>query len=139
MHALHRDLQSKYQRSLEDIYHLETSNTQMNKLVNEQKSELVHLRSDKVEATSKILYHEERIKQLLLECELKQRQSYDLEFKLVKANGEIEGHQLSFKNIERELSEVRLRMEANQSLIEGLTSEKNHLDLSLKESNDQRL
>jgi len=111
----------------------------MNKLVNEQKSELVHLRSDKVEATSKILYHEERIKQLLLECELKQRQSYDLEFKLVKANGEIEGHQLSFKNIERELSEVRLRMEANQSLIEGLTSEKNHLDLSLKESNDQRL
>lgn len=27
MHALHRDLQSKYQRALEDIYLLETSNS----------------------------------------------------------------------------------------------------------------
>jgi hypothetical protein len=56
MHALHRDLQCKYQRALEDIYHLETSNSSLNKLVNEQKSELVHLRSDKVEKDSKIVY-----------------------------------------------------------------------------------
>ena len=62
MHALHRDLQSKYQRALEDIYQLETSNSGLNKLVNDQKGELIHLRSDKVEKDSKLLYQDERIK-----------------------------------------------------------------------------
>jgi len=35
MHALHRDLQSKYQRALEDIYNFETSNSQLTKLASE--------------------------------------------------------------------------------------------------------
>jgi len=56
MHALHRDLQSKYQRALEDIYQLETSNSSLNKLAIDQKSELILLRSEKVEKDSKLLY-----------------------------------------------------------------------------------
>ena len=37
------------------------------------------------------------------------------------------------------MNDQRIKIEANQALIDGLTSEKNHLDLSLKESQDQRI
>ena len=33
---------------------------------------------------------------------------------------------------------MRLKLDANQSLIDSLTSEKNHLDLTLKENRDQK-
>jgi DNA repair protein SbcC/Rad50 len=139
MHALHRDLQSKYQRALEDIYQLETSNAHLNKLASDQKTELISLRSDKVENESKILYQSERIKQLILETELKLRQANDLELKLNKANAELEQKSLQLKNFEKEANEQRLKLEANQALIDGLTSDKYHLELSLKEANDQRI
>jgi hypothetical protein len=56
MHALHRDLQAKYQRSLEDIFTLEASNVTLSKTTSEQKTELISLRSTKVEHESKLLY-----------------------------------------------------------------------------------
>jgi len=74
----------------------------------------------------------------MLESELKFRQANDLEMKLNKANAEIEVRVLDNKNLEKTINEQRVRLEANQALIDGLTSEKNHLDLSLKESQDQR-
>lgn len=46
---------------------------------------------------------------------------------------------LALKTVEKEANEQKLRLEANQALIDGLTSEKYHLDLSLKEANDQRV
>ena len=33
---------------------------------------------------------------------------------------------------------MRLKIDANRSLIDGLTSEKNHLQLTLKENKDQK-
>ena len=33
---------------------------------------------------------------------------------------------------------MRLKIDANRALIDGLTSEKNHLELSLKENRDQK-
>lgn len=40
--------------------------------------------------------------------------------------------------MEKIVNEMRLTLEANQSLIDGLTSEKNHLQLSLKENKDKK-
>jgi hypothetical protein len=54
--------------------------------VNEQKGELIQLRTDKVEKDSKLLFQDERIKQISLEAELKSRQASDLEQKLTRAN-----------------------------------------------------
>lgn len=99
---------------------------------------MITLRSEKVENESKILYQNERVKQLMLESELKFRKANDLELKLNKANAEIEVRALENKNLEKVINEQRLRIETNQALIDGLTSENNHLDLSLKESQDQR-
>lgn len=138
MHALHRDLQAKYQRAIEDIYTLENIKVDLSKLTGEQKSELIHLRSERVESESKILYQSERVKQLMLESERKFRQATDLEMKLSKANAEVEARVLDNKNLEKVINEQRVKLEANIAQIDGLTSEKNHLDLSLKESQDQR-
>lgn len=80
-----------------------------------------------MEHESKILYQSERIKQLILETELKIRQASDLESKLQKSNSELEQAQLSVKNLDKDLTDMRLKIEANQALIDGLTSEKKHL------------
>ena len=56
--------------------------------------------------------------------------------KLSKANAEIENKNLSLKSMEKNVNEMRLKVDANKSLIDGLTSEKNHLELSLKENKD---
>ncbi len=62
MHALHRDLQAKYDRALEDIYDLEQKVSKLTKENIEQKQELTELRSDKIENESKIIYQDDRIK-----------------------------------------------------------------------------
>jgi chromosome segregation ATPase len=62
-----------------------------------------------------------------------------LELRLSKALSELDLKSLSLKTLEKESNEQRLRLEANQALLDGLTSEKYHLELSLKEANDQRI
>jgi hypothetical protein len=59
-----------------------------------------------------------------------------LELRLSKALSELDLKSLSLKTLEKESNEQRLRLEANQALLDGLTSEKYHLELSLKEAND---
>ena len=105
MHALHRDLQAKYERSLEDIYGLEKSNAGLTKLASDQRSELTVLRSEKVENESKLLYQGERIKQLIVESDLKFRQANDLELKLNRACSDLENKVLEIKNHERQINE----------------------------------
>ena len=76
---------------------------------------------------------------MIVETDLKFRQASDLELKLGRANNEIENKALELKNLDKQVNEQRLKIEANQAIIDGLTSENNHLHLSLKESNDQRV
>lgn len=59
------------------------------------------LRADKVENESKLLYQGERIKQLILETEVKFRQANELELKLSRANAEIEAKVLDLKHLDR--------------------------------------
>ena len=73
---------------------------------------------------------------MVLESEVKFRQANDLEVKLTKANAEIESKALEFKNMEKHMTEQRMKIDSSQALIDGLTSEKNHLELSWKESED---
>lgn len=42
------------------------------------------------------------------------------------------------KEMEKLVTEMRLKVDANKALIDGLTSEKNHIELSLKENQDQK-
>ena len=69
---------------------------------------------------------------------MKVRQINDLELKYQRTNSELESRNLSNKELEKTVTEMRLKIEANKSLIDSLTSEKNHLQLSLKENKDQK-
>ena len=84
---------------------MESTNASFAKLVGEQKGELVQLRSDKVEHESKILYQGERIKQLIIETEVKMRHANDLELRLSRANAEVENKSLDNKNQEKVINE----------------------------------
>ena len=64
LHSLHRDLQSKYDRALEDIYRLEFASKTVKEKFDLIESEVINLRSLKIEHESKINYQEERIKSL---------------------------------------------------------------------------
>ncbi len=56
MHSLHRDLQSKYERALEDIYRLEFGSKTVKEKYEIIESEVINLRSLKIEHESKINY-----------------------------------------------------------------------------------
>ena len=61
-----------------------------------------------------------------------------MELKGQKASSEIEAATRAMKDSELTANEMRLRVEANQALIDGLNSEKNHLEPSFKENRDQK-
>ena len=73
LHSLHRDLQAKYERSLEDIYRLEFGSKTIKEKYDLVEAEVINLRSLKIEHESKINYQEERIKSLQVETDQKVR------------------------------------------------------------------
>ena len=56
LHSLHRDLQAKYERALEDIYRLDFNNRSIQEKYDILESEVVNLRSIRIENESKIAY-----------------------------------------------------------------------------------
>lgn len=62
----------------------------------------------------------------------------EMDVRLQKSNSEIENKNHALKEFENQINEMRLKMEANKALIDGLISEKNHLELANKENRDQK-
>jgi hypothetical protein len=60
----------------------------------------------------------------------------DFEVKVSRLNGEIESKSLTLREKEKMITEMRLKVDANKALIDGLVSEKNHITLSLNENRD---
>ena len=56
LHSLHRDLQAKYERALEDIYNHENSSKMLRDKFDIVESEAINLRSLKIEQEAKINY-----------------------------------------------------------------------------------
>ena len=99
-----------------------------------QNDELIVLRSAKIEHEAKIGYQTERIKSLITENEQKNRQMSEMEIKLTKAHEMIEEKNHLVKNAEQRVNQMKLNQESEKALINGLTSEKRHLELTLKEN-----
>lgn len=134
MHSLHRDLQAKYDRSLDDIYHVTNEKNELKEKCAKLEAELVNLRSIKIENDAKIAYMDERIRSLNKECDLKAVAYNELEKKMTKAQEIIEEKNLLIKETEQKLNQHVHRMESEKALINGLKSEKTHLELALKEN-----
>lgn len=83
LHSLHRDLQAKYERALEDIYNLDMSSKTIKEKYDIIEIEVINLRSLKIEQESKINYQDERIKSLQQDCDSKVRAYQTIEKKLL--------------------------------------------------------
>ena len=101
MHSLHRDLQAKYERAIEDIYRLEFKQKVLTEKNDDVEKEVINLRSMKIEHESKITYQEERIKSLQMECEQKNRAFTMVEGKYLKTLETIEDKILLIKEKEQ--------------------------------------
>ena len=108
LHSLHRDLQAKYERALEDIYRLDASSKAMNEKFESMESEVINLRALKIEHESKINYQEERIKSLNAENDQKVRAHHVMEQKLLKALETIEEKNLAVKDTEQKVNQLVL-------------------------------
>ena len=73
MHALHRDLETKYDRACQEIVQFEQNKKQLASILQEQKTQIVDLQSQKIDHESKIVYQQERIRGLTNETELKKK------------------------------------------------------------------
>jgi hypothetical protein len=62
LHALHRDLAAKYDRSTEEIYELEKQGKYDKDLIGVQKEELIQLRAIKIDQETQISYLQEKLK-----------------------------------------------------------------------------
>lgn len=105
---MHRDLQAKYERALEDIYRLEFGSKAIKEKYDIIEAEVITLRSLKIEHESKINYQEERIKSLIVECEQKVRAYQTVEQKLLKAQEVIEDKNLTIKDQEQKMGQLIL-------------------------------
>ncbi len=85
LHSLHRDLQAKYERALEDIYLLDFTQKAIKQKYDIIETEVVNLRALKIEQESKINYQEERIKSLQSDIDSRVRSYQLIEQKLLKA------------------------------------------------------
>ena len=92
------------------------------------------MRSLRIEHESKINYQDERIKSLIVECEQKVRAYTVCEQKLLKAQETIEERNLEIKDLNQKMGQLQLKQESEKALINGLRSEKDHLELTLKEN-----
>lgn len=69
LHSLHRDLQAKYDRAVQDIYNLDNLKTIYWEQLTKQKEELQVLKACKVENDARIGFQEEKLKSLDVENE----------------------------------------------------------------------
>lgn len=90
LHSLHRDLQARYDRAVQDIYGLEALKSVQRDKIEIQNEELLLLRSCKIENEAKVMFQDERIKALLLESDMRFKQVRELEAKLITTHSVIE-------------------------------------------------
>ena len=98
LHSLHRDLQAKYERALEDIFRLDLMSKATVDRNEKMETELIELRSRKIEHESKINYQEERIRTLNVDIDQKVRAYQSIELKLLRAQEVIEEKNLLIKD-----------------------------------------
>ena len=100
LHALHRDVKAKYSRAAEDIFQLETFNTEKSNMLEKQKEELIELRSLRIEHESTISLSNEKMKHLMTELEIKIKNISENEGKIICLNEIIEKKDYKIKDMD---------------------------------------
>ena len=136
MHSVHRDLETKYKRALSELAGLQTINDQLYSKNGTQAEEITALKTAKAEMESKISYNDEKIAGLLREVTIKAKQVGDLEGKFSAAQDELDMTKYKLQELQKDITEQKLKIDVFESQSLGLKNEKQHLLLELKETKD---
>lgn len=136
LHSLHRDLNSKYNRATEEIYGLEEIQKYNLQNIDEQKKELIMLRSVRIDQETKLAVQDEKIRiqeNLITE---KMKKISDLEQQVGKLNEEVDVKQLKLKEVEQVVNQMKLKIEAAEAINDNRLNEIHHLEMQLKENKE---
>jgi hypothetical protein len=84
MHSVHRDLETKYKRALNELASLQNTNEQLSTKSNAQLEEITILKTIKAENDSKIAYNDEKLSALQREINIKCKQVEEYEDRYTK-------------------------------------------------------
>ena len=133
MHSAHRELESKYKRVLNDLHTEKKNNKLLEDKLNSRQDEISSLKTQQAENESQMLQDRETIGSLNREMQIKSRQMRDMELRTNKAQDELDLFRYKVQEAHKDNTELRLKIDVNNSTISGLESEKSHLTLEVKE------
>ena len=85
---------------MDDIYQISIDNKGLKEKFEKAEEELINLKSIKIENEAKLIYQDERIKSLILECDLKSKAYLEIEKKMLFSQEVIEEKNLKIKDLE---------------------------------------
>jgi chromosome segregation ATPase len=136
MHSVHRDLETKHKRALNELASLQNTNEQLATKVSNNVDEITELKTIRAENESKINYNEEKLNALQREINIKIRQVEDYEQRYSRTQDELDLTKYKLQESMKDVTELRLKIDVNESSIEGFRNEKTHLELELKETKE---
>ena len=134
MHSVHRDLETKYKRALNELASLQNTNEQLVTKNNAQLEEITILKTVKAENESKIAYNDEKLSALQREINIKCKQVEEYEDRYTKTQDELDLTKYKLQEGHKDITELRLKIDVFDSSVSGLKNEKQHLQLELKET-----
>eukprot|EP00347_Sterkiella_histriomuscorum_P012772 403367281 len=133
MHSMHRELEIKHKRLQIDLATAQNLIQRHEKLIEEQATDIIHLKVIKAENENKIHLLEEKKATMEREVNLKNNLVAEIEKRMKETQDESDLNKYQIHEQSKELTEQRLKIDCLETKVEGLISEKQHLEIGLKE------
>lgn len=138
LHSLYRDIETRYERALEDIDQFEEKNKMLIKLTDRQRGELSELVKTNSNLTNEIEFNKSQIKLYLREGEVKQRRINEMEVRINELNIQLEKALGQMNEGRSTIGQMNIEIESNKTIISGLKHERSLLETSLRDNHVQR-
>ena len=136
MHSAHRDLESKYKRVLNDLTNAQKQVKILTEKMAQRNTEVTELKTVKAEYESTMAQDKEEIASNKRELQIKNRQLRETEQRSLKVADELDIFRYKVQECMKDITELKLKLDVQQSTIDGLESEKKHLELELTETRE---
>jgi hypothetical protein len=124
MHSVHRDLETKYKRALNEIASLQNTNDQLSTKGATMQEEISDLKTLKAEHESKISYIEEKLEAFKREIGIKVKQVEDYEQRYMTTQDELDLTRYKLQEAQKDITELKLKIEVLDSQLDGYKNEK---------------
>lgn len=137
LHALYRDIETRYERACEDIEHLSKQNGDLIKLSDKQRGEISDLTTLRVKLETNVEFHASQIKFHLRESESKQRKINDLEMRSTQLQNVVDQLTKTKSELDSEIKQLKLSLEGKDTNISSLRYERSRLEEALRDMKRQ--